>query len=166
MKLNIKLLSKRARLPQKAHATDAAYDLYIPDDELICSNERTVISLGFAIELPEGYCAEIVPRSGFSSRGMEGYKAIETYGLDIKIEKPLIPRRFNADVLYGLIDHGYRGSIGVIIKNHDHHSFLLKAGTRIAQMIIRKVENVDFCIVDSLSESDRQESGFGDSGIF
>lgn len=141
MRINIKLLNNRGVIPQKAHYTDAAYDLVVPKETTIISG-RQVIPLDFAMELPLGYCAEIQPRSGISSKGLLGH---------------------NVDILYGLIDSGYRGNIGVIINNHDC-SFSLPQNTRIAQMIIRKVETADFAIVQSLSESDRL-GGFGSSGI-
>ena len=122
----------------------AAYDLYLKEDIYISSG-RQVVGLGFAMEIPQGYAAEIQPRSGFASKGI--------------LAKDLV--RYDADVLYGLIDSDYRGEVGVIINSNEEDDFLVPAGTRIAQMIIKKVEDVEFREVESLSETERGKGGFG-----
>jgi deoxyuridine 5'-triphosphate nucleotidohydrolase len=142
MEIKIKKLTAEAIIPRKAHDTDAAFDLYVPKDTTVLTG-REVVPLDIAIELPDGYCAEIQPRSGYASKGIEGNV-----------------RRMNADVLYGLIDSGYRGNVGVIINNHDF-PFVLVKGLRIAQMIIRKVEDATFKETTELSDSDRADGGFG-----
>jgi deoxyuridine 5'-triphosphate nucleotidohydrolase len=142
MEIKIKKLTAEAIIPRKAHDTDAAFDLYVPKNTTVLTG-REVVPLDIAIELPDGYCAEIQPRSGYASKGIEGNV-----------------RRMNADVLYGLIDSGYRGNVGVIINNHDF-PFVLVKGLRIAQMIIRKVEDVTFKETTELSDSDRADGGFG-----
>ena len=144
MEIRIKKLSDVARIPQRMSSGAAAYDLYLKEDVYI-SMGRQVVGLGFAMEIPQGYAAEIQPRSGFASKGM----------LDKDLE------RNDADVLYGLIDSDYRGEVGVIINSNEKHNFLVPKGTRIAQMIIRKVEDVEFSEVESLSETERGKGGFG-----
>jgi len=65
----------------------------------------------------------------------------------------------------GTIDAGYRGEIGVVLINHDlHESFQVKKGDRIAQLVIQKVENAQFKMVDQLPESERSTGGYGSTG--
>lgn len=144
MEIRIKKLSERARIPQRMSSGAAAYDLYLKEDVYISSG-RQVVGLGFAMEIPKGYAAEIQPRSGFASKGI--------------LAKDL--ERYDADVLYGLIDSDYRGEVGVIINSNEEDDFLVPAWTRIAQMIIKKVEDVEFSEVESLSETERGKGGFG-----
>lgn len=147
VKIKFKPLSELAFMPKKATVGAAAYDVYTPEAKIV-STGRQIILLDFAIELPYGYEAKIEPRSGFSSKGMEGiYKDTEI-------------RRFDCDVIQGKIDSDYRGCVGVIIKN-DGVPFMIKRGTRIAQLTIYKVENAEFEVVDELTETDRGDGGFG-----
>lgn len=149
-KVKFKPLSEFAFLPKKATKGAAAYDVYTPLGVII-NKGRHIIPLDFAIELPYGYEAKIEPRSGFSSKGMEGlYSSTER-------------RRFDCDVLQGKIDSDYRGNVGVIVHNRDCE-FLLERGTRIAQLTIYKVEDIEFEITDELNESERNNGGFGSTG--
>lgn len=149
-KVKFKPLSGLAFLPKKATKGAAAYDVYTPSGVII-NKGRHIIPLDFAIELPYGYEAKIEPRSGFSSKGMDGlYSSTER-------------RRFDCDVLQGKIDSDYRGNVGVIVHNRDCE-FLLERGTRIAQLTIYKVEDIEFEITDELNESERNDGGFGSTG--
>lgn len=164
MKIKFKKLHEGARLPKKATEGSAAYDLYLAEDVIIKPG-RQVIPLGFAMEMPEGIQALIDPRSGFSSKGMEGCKMNLKFS-NVEPFYELIPTeeiaRFDCDVIEGKIDSDYRDGVGVIIHNHDC-IFLVKAGTRIAQMTFSKVESPVFEEVEELSESNR-EGGFGSTG--
>lgn len=185
MKIKFKKLHEGARLPKKATEGSAAYDLYLAEDEII-EPGRQVIPLGLAMEMPEGIQALIDPRSGFSSKGMEGYEVLavccrETlFGtiqgvctsdissaemVDCSVMKfvALKPERFDCDVIEGKIDSDYRGGVGVIVRNHDR-TFLVKAGTRIAQMTFSKVESPVFEEVEKLSETERGARGCGSTG--
>lgn len=154
MKLKVKRLSASAILPKKAHPSDAAFDLAIPRDTVIVFG-RQVIPLDIAIELPMYHQAMVESRSNFSLKGMTGY---ETADMDIE-------KRFNADVLSGKIDSGYRGNIGVIVYSRETLPFILKAGTRIAQLTIELLPNFESVEeVDVLSDADRGEGGFGSTG--
>ena len=149
-KVKFKPLSELSFLPKKATKGAAAYDVYTPSGVII-NKGRHIIPLDFAIELPYGYEAKIEPRSGFSSKGMEGlYSSTER-------------RRFDCDVLQGKIDSDYRGNVGVIVHNRDCE-FLLERGTRIAQLTIYKIEDIEFEITDELNESERNDGGFGSTG--
>lgn len=187
MNVKFKKLLPGAVLPKKATDGSAAYDLYVPED-IIIKPGRQVIPLGFAMEMELGYEALIDPRSGFSSKGMEGFHIKESTQIRFEsqyiawlhskefalkdgpeiIREPkryisLEPERFDCDVLEGKIDADYRDGVGVIVHNRDTRTFLIKAGTRIAQMTFHKVENVEWEQVEELSESDRK-GGFGHTG--
>lgn len=172
----IKRLSEAAILPKRATEGAVAYDVFVPEDTVV-KKGRQVIPLGFAIELPNcNYEAKIEPRSGFSSKGMEGYSRCILYEnvLDTRliggVSKKMVeyiatkPDRFNADVLVGKIDSDYRGEVGVIIKNDDDREFVIKAGTRIAQMTFYNVPETVLTEVEELTETDRK-GGFGSTGV-
>lgn len=147
MKVAIKKLTPEAIIPKKATPGAIAYDVYAPKDYIVKPG-RQVMPLDLSIELPDGYEAKIEPRSGYSAKGMEGI--INDYTI-----------RANADVIPGKVDSDYRGNIGVIILNNEPTSFLVKAGTRLAQMTIYKGESVDFEETETLSETERGTGGFG-----
>lgn len=157
MKIKIKKLREDAHLPVKKTEGAIGYDLAVPCDVLI-DNVRQVIPLGFALELPEGIEAKIEPRSGFSVKGIEGVSA------SIKSRAT----RFNADALVGKIDPDYRGEVGAIILNHEPEKhFIIKAGTRIAQMTFYRVAEMQgFDEVQELSDTDRGSGGFGHTGCY
>lgn len=151
-------------MPRKATEGAAAYDLYVPED-VVLTGGRQVINLKFSMEIPQGYAATIQPRSGFSAKGIE----IMTRLL---VNEELVPNRINGDVIRGLIDSDYRGNVGVIVNvsaNTIMDNMLLKngrlkKGTRIAQMQIIEVPQVELVEVQELSETDRGEGGFGSTG--
>lgn len=190
MKVKFKKLHEGARLPEKATEGSAAYDLYVAEDVIIKPG-RQVIPLGFAMEMEPGYEALVNPRSGFSSKGMEGYEVVTFYdyhapnGVTItgRVDLASLAKvcsihtmdmvtrecacldsdRFDCDVIEGKIDSDYRKGVGVIVHNRDNRIFLIKAGTRIAQMTFHKVETVQWEEADELSETNR-EGGFGSTG--
>lgn len=157
MEVKIKRLNENAVLPQKATELSIGYDLYVPNDVRI-EHERQVIPLGFAIELPPCIEAKIEPRSGFSSKGIEGF--LTGYS-----KEPQYMQRFDADVLVGKIDPDYRGEVGVIIRNNDpQREFLISQGTRIAQMTFYKTMDLDVVEAEELSDTARGVGGFGSTG--
>lgn len=175
MKIKILLENKEQFLaPTKGTEKSAAYDLYVQEDVVI-KKGRQVVPCGFAIELDPDTAAEIRPRSGYSSKGMEGYEIIGKMNPNFnpmhpREEEPMYlgefanlkPSRFDADVLLGLVDEDYRDGVGVIVKNYGD-KFLIKRGTRIAQMLIVDVPKTEIEIAEELSESNRK-GGFGSTG--
>jgi len=164
MEVKIKKLVSGAVLPKRATIGSAAYDLFVPTD-MIVGKGRQIIPLGFAIEIPQGYEALIDARSGFSSKGMEGYaflpKPDDGSGL-INHTRSHHATRYDCDVIQGKIDSDYRGGVGVIINNRDV-PFIIEKDTRIAQMTFHKVEDVEWHETDELSTTDRN-GGFGHTG--
>lgn len=151
LRVKIKKLHPDAVIPTKATPQSACYDVYAPCD-FVVRQGRSVMPLGFAIELSPGYCAEIRPRSGYSSKGFAGILADTGY-------------RFDADVIHGCVDSDYRGEIGVIIKSSEMRNFTIKRGQRIAQMFIQRAENVLFEVAEELSDTVRGTGGYGSSGL-
>lgn len=146
-------------MPRKATPTDASWDLYVPEDVLLRSG-RQVVDLKFSMELPHGYAATIQPRSGFSLKGIEvdwqhGTAHYDSYRLD-------------ADVIRGLIDESYRDNVGVILYVSDctleKDSVVLKKNTRIAQMQIVKVPQVELVESKDIDMSNNRGGGFGHTG--
>ncbi len=103
---------------------------------------RELVPTGLAIELPEGFEAQIRPRSGLALK--KGVTLVNTPGT---------------------IDADYRGEIGVIIINHGDEPFEIVRGDRIAQMIVAPVVQARLVEVDDLSSSDRGAGGFGSTGV-
>lgn len=103
---------------------------------------RALIPTGLFISLPEGYEAQVRPRSGLALKN----------GISI-VNSP------------GTIDADYRGEIGVILINLGFEDFIIKNGDRIAQMVITKHERVEFNLVDTLDETERGAGGFGSTNV-
>lgn len=150
---NIKIKLNGGMMPKKATPFDAAYDMYVPEDVFV-NNGRQKIDLKFSIELPHGYAAMIRARSGFSIRGIDVYNA--TIGIE---------SRLDASVITGLVDEKFRGSVGVILHVFDertkYFSYVIKKGTRIAQMQIVAVPDTELVESDKLDMTDDRGGGFG-----
>ena len=142
--MKIKIVNKGNQpLPEYATAGSAGVDLRANIDSpiLLGSLERKLIPTGLHIALPEGYEAQIRPRSGLAAK----------HGLTV-LNTP------------GTIDSDYRGDIGVILVNLSKNDYRVEPGERIAQMIINKYERAEFELVDELDETERGEGGFGHTG--
>jgi len=131
-------------IPTRATPGSAGFDLKasFPSQPSITlrPGERSLISAGIKIAINPGYYGRIAPRSGLAIR----------YGID---------------VLAGVIDSDYRGEVGVMLVNHGNQDFIINDKDRIAQLIIEKIYEGELGVVNSLSETQRGEGGFGSSGI-
>ena len=142
--IKIKIVNKGNQpLPEYATKNSAGMDLRANIDGpiLLKSLDRKLIPTGLHIALPEGYEAQIRPRSGLAIK--KGITCLNTPGT---------------------IDADYRGDIGVILVNLSTEDFVVQPGERIAQMVINKVEQAEFELVDTLDETERGEGGFGHTG--
>ena len=164
--LNFKKLSPTAITPTKAHTTDAGFDLYADEDVILEYGETVAIKTNIAIELPEGYVADVRPRSGL------------TLNTGLRVH-------------YGTVDSGYRDGIGIICENDNHtqndennknriykvasgtlhHAsiweqevIVIKQGQKIAQLVILPIPEITLQEVNELSDSDRGVNGFGSTG--
>ena len=142
-------------MPKQSVEYSAGYDLYVPVDTVI-KRGRQVVKIGVKIGLPPGIDGHIRPRSGFSIKGMEGYTIPRFKWLKPKL------KRFDADVIEGTVDCGYRDEINVIINNHGK-PFTIEGGSRIAQMVFNKHELPQLLEADELTGFDRG-GGLGHTG--
>jgi dUTP pyrophosphatase len=143
LRVRIKRLRPDASLPRYMTSHAAGMDLAAAVDEPItlASRERASVGTGIAISLPEGYEAQIRPRSGLATR----------HGIAL-LNSP------------GTIDADYRGEIRVILINHGSEAVTIRAGDRIAQMIVGPVAQVDWVEVEELDPTERGGGGFGHTG--
>lgn len=137
--LNFKKLKEEAVLPAYAHSDDAGFDLFSLEDYSLKPGERHLFLTGLSSEIPSGYFVVIKPKSGLAAKA-------------------------GIDVLAGVIDAGYRGEWGVILINFGNEKYEFKKGDKIAQGILLKTENGRIIESDKISESERQNGGFGSTG--
>ncbi|MEE2032416.1 dUTP diphosphatase [Rhodococcus chondri] len=129
-------------LPSRAHTGDAGVDLCTTVDVVIEPGDRVLVGTGIAVALPIGTVGLIHPRSGLAAK----------FGLSV-VNTP------------GTVDAGYRGEIKVCLINHDtERAVELRRGDRIAQLLVQRVELVDFVEVDELDDTTRGAGGYGSSG--
>lgn len=131
-------------LPKYSTEHSAGMDLcaFLDSDVVIKPLQRVLIPTGLFIELPEGYEAQIRPRSGLAIKS--GITVLNTPGT---------------------IDADYRGEVKVILVNLSDQDFVVHSGDRICQMVIAKYEKADLQIVESLSDTERSTGGFGHTGV-
>jgi len=130
-------------LPSYATEHSAGMDLRanLENSLTLAPLQRVMVPTGIFIELPQGYEAQIRPRSGLAAK----------HGISL-VNTP------------GTIDADYRGEIKIILVNLSDQSFELTPGERIAQMVVARHERVEWLETDSLGESARGEGGFGSTG--
>ena len=176
MKINFKKLSDTAIAPNKSHYNDSGFDLYADEDVTLAYGETKAIATNIALELPDGFMADVRPRSGLT-------------------------RDTALRVQYGTVDAGYRGNIGIICdnvsdedarysdayataaalarinkknnekilieKSEEHHVASvveIKRGDKIAQLVIQKIPDIELIEADELNETARGAGGFGSTG--
>ena len=146
VKVDVVQLPHAADLPLPEYATvqSAAVDLLaaVTEDVVLTPGARTLIPTGLAIALPDGYEAQVRPRSGLALKN--GITLLNTPGT---------------------IDADYRGEIGIILTNLGEEDFTVERGMRIAQMLIAPVTRLTWNAVSSLEESERGSGGFGSTGV-
>ena len=176
MIIKFKKLSDTAITPTKGHYNDAGFDLYADEDVILTHGETRAIATNIALELPDGYMADVRPRSGLT-------------------------RDTALRVHYGTVDAGYRGGIGIICENasdenvrySDAYSMAaalgvatgkdsdklleksneyneksvigIKRGDKIAQLVIQKIPDVQLIEADELNDTVRGAGGFGSTGV-
>lgn len=143
MKIEI-INNSQHELPQYATPQSAGLDLRanLTESIILKPLERKLIPTGLHIALPDGYEAQVRPRSGLA------YKK----GVTV----------LNAP---GTIDADYRGDIGVILINMSNEEFVVENGERIAQLVIAQYDQAEWISVSELSETNRGEGGFGSTGV-
>lgn len=128
-------------LPNYQTPGAAGMDVRAADDRLLPPGTTGLIPTGFAMEIPEGFEAQMRPRSGLAAK----------FGLTV-LNSP------------GTIDHDFRGEVQVILTNLGAAPFQVQRGERIAQMVFARVERAEVEVVSELSHTERGEGGFGHTG--
>ncbi len=134
------ILDKGAKMPTKAHSTDAGYDLYARESQIIGAKESAKIDTGVHAELPVGSVGFIKSRSGLM---------------------------FKHEIIAGegVIDCGFNGSIGVKLFNLGGRDYRVNAGDKICQLVILHLDNVGGLeVVEQFEDTERGSNGFGSSG--
>ena len=137
------IFSGKGNLPHYATPLSGGMDLraHIEDPITLKTLERKIIPTGLSIALPEGYEAQVRPRSGLAAK----------HGITV-LNTP------------GTIDSDYRGDIGVILVNFSQEEYTIVPQDRIAQLVIAKYSQVKWQIVEALPDSERGSGGFGSTG--
>ena len=143
MPISVKVvLDEGARLPEYKHPGDAGADLRANEDKIIPANSRGIVDTGVHIQPPEGWYTRVVPRSGLALK--KGITVLNTPGT---------------------IDEQYRDSIKVILLNTSDSDFTVSRGDRIAQLVLEKLNLMEFDKVLMLDSSERGNGGIGSTGI-
>lgn len=138
--LRVERLNSNAKLPSKAHADDAGYDLYADDCFSLEPYGQALISTGIRVAIPQGYVGLVWDKSGVAKDGLK------TMG--------------------GVIDAGYRGEVKVIVKNLGEDVYNIAPGQKIAQLLIQPISLLPLSEEAIDDETARQDGGFGSSGRF
>lgn len=146
-------LNPEATIPTRTHTTDAGIDIYSVEDVFIPHNATVKVNTGIAIRIPEGYVGKIEDRSSMAIKGL----------------------RTGA----GVVDSGYSGELGIVLhnltntdelsynkyNNFNEFGYTVKKGSKIAQLLVYKIETPAVVEVNELWTSQRGERGFGSSGV-
>jgi dUTP pyrophosphatase len=146
LKAQVKVLPHGKGLPLPKYMSDhaAGMDLYaaVESEIVVKPGEWRLVPTGFVMAIPEGYEAQVRPRSGLALK--QGVSVLNTPGT---------------------VDADYRGEVGVILMNHSKQDLVVKRGDRIAQMIINKIERAEIEEVAELTDTERGAGGFGSTGL-
>lgn len=150
LSLPVKKLNPNAKLPTRGSEHAAGYDLYAVENKGIYPGLRSLVPTGIAVAIPAGFYGRVAPRSGVSLKGV--------------------------DVGAGVIDADYRGEVKVLLINHNKDEFdyderkqygiyEIKAGDRIAQLILERITTPPVQEVETLPDTQRGTGGFGSTGV-
>lgn len=132
------MLDENAILPRRAHYTDAGYDLFAREAQIIEPRSSAIFDTGVHVDLPVGTVGMLKSKSGLNvNHGLVGE---------------------------GVIDCGYTGSIRVKLYNHSDERYIVKAGDKITQLVVMPIMTPDLEIVDEFPKTDRGNGGFGSTG--
>ena len=165
--IRVKRVNPDAPLPTKAHPSDAAYDLCAMEDVTLRPGEYKMVGSGLAFAIPQGWCGAVYPRSGLGCKG-----------LVLKNTVGIIDSHYRGEVMLPLFNNNKktgrlfvrvtRTAIGKIVcdrRIEPEGTIHVRKGDRVAQMRIELVPESTMLEVDELDETDRNQGGFGSSGI-
>ena len=136
MKVRFRRIDPEAMPPTRKHPTDGGWDLYLLRDTVVMPGTPTKARTGLAVAIPPGYVGLILERSGLATRGVH--------------------------VGGGVIDSGYTGEVCIILESSGLVGFV--AGSRVAQLVILPVSEVEWIEVEQLDDTPRGDGGFGSTG--
>ena len=132
------VLDEGAYMPERAHDADAGWDLRSRAEVLIPAHGYAFFDTGVRMDIPKGYAGDLEAKSGLNVK----HHIVGT----------------------GLIDSGYRGTIGVKLYNFGDDPYLVLPGDKIIQIVIEPIPEVKMTQVDALDQTERNEGGFGSTG--
>lgn len=137
--LLVNRLTPTSRLPYKKHASDAGFDLSCDESFEIKPWDKKLVNTGIALTVPKGTYGQIAPRSSISMKGIF----------------------INA----GVIDRTYTGEVRILLFNMTNEVIKFTQGDRIAQLIVKKIDNPKVIECDALNNTERGSDGFGSTGL-
>jgi len=140
MELKVKKIHPAAKLPVYGHPGDAGMDLFACVDKILSPGELFPVTTGIQMAIPRGFVGLIWDKSGVSLKGVHR--------------------------LAGVVDAGFRGEVRVVLVNLSREPYEIKAGMKIAQMLIQPVVPIDVRESEALDDTSRGEGGFGSTGLY
>ncbi|HNQ81870.1 MAG TPA: dUTP diphosphatase [Candidatus Aminicenantes bacterium] len=140
MELKVKKIHPAAKLPVYGHPGDAGLDLFASEGRILAPGELFPVPTGIQMAIPRGYVGLIWDKSGVSLKGVHR--------------------------LAGVVDAGYRGEVQVVLANLGREPYEIKAGMKIAQMLIQPIVPVNVRESGTLDDTSRGEGGFGSTGLY
>jgi len=137
--IRVQRLSKDTRIPTKGSKLAVGHDLHSSEDINILANNRVLVKIALAIEVPEGTYGRIAPESGLATKGIS--------------------------VDAGVIDADYRGEVKILLVNYNSMDYEVRKGDCIAYLIVEWLDDQDLMEVEELDMTERAEKGFGSSGL-
>jgi len=137
--LQVRRRTRTAKIPLRATAGSAGYDLFADEATVVPARARQLIKTGLLLNIGAGRYGRIAPRSGLAFKQ-------------------------GIDVLAGVIDADYRGEVGVILVNHSDTPFGVSVGDRIAQLVLERIDTPPVHEVDDVGTSSRGQRGLGSTG--
>ncbi len=142
MELKVKKVHQEAKIPEYAHEGDSGLDLYSVEEIELQPQEIKTVKTGLQVSMPQGFEAQVRPKSGLAAK----------FGITV-LNTP------------GTVDSCYRGEVMVILVNLGKQAYKVEKGSKIAQMVVAKVEEAQVEEVQELDQTARNQGGFGSTGL-
>ena len=154
--IKVKRVHPDAVLPDFAHDTDTGADLYTCEELVLLAGEKAIARTGLIFELPLGWGFQVRNKSGNTVKGVPVKVVRGSEVLDI---------RADITVYLGTVDQGYRNEVGIMIKNEESFPVIIPKGTKLAQMVLEKIQQCHFIEAEEINDdTSRGLGGFGSTG--
>ena len=154
--INVKRVHPDAVLPDFAHDTDTGADLYTCEELILLAGEKGIARTGLIFELPLGWGFQVRNKSGNTVKGVPVKVVRGTEVVEI---------RADITVYLGTVDQGYRNEVGIMIKNEENFPVIIPKGTKLAQMVLERIQQCSFTEVNEINDdTSRGLGGFGSTG--